>query len=166
MGRDGVHQEPGAVAGGRDRRSVFRAGGGAGAGEGVAFGRTLHGGRDAGASLGGAEEFSSEEGEGGEAAGSPGGSGESDGGFSRGKAQQRNARLQDGPGGAAVQEECGERSEVELPGACAGGESQRAGGGDARESGDGHGRARSGARDDRSADGRAAARDAGRRQRI
>jgi transposase len=92
--------------------------------------------------------------------------GESDGGFSRGKAQQRNARLHDGPGGAAVQEECGERSEVELPGACAGGESQRAGGPDARESGDGHGRARSGARDDRSAEVRAAARDAGRRQRI
>src|ERR1017187_8499115 len=99
MGRDGVYQEPWAVAGGRDRRSVFRAGGRAGAGERVAFGRTLHGGRDAGAGLGGAEEFSSEAGEGGEAAGSPGGSGESDGGFSRGKAHERNARLHDGPGG-------------------------------------------------------------------
>ena len=57
---------------GRDRRSFFRAGDRAGAGEGVVVGRTLHGGRDADSGLGGTEEFSREEQQGREGRGSAG----------------------------------------------------------------------------------------------
>ena len=57
VGRDGLHQEPGPLAGGRDRPGVLRAGAGASRGPASVVRRALHGRRDADRGLGGPEEL-------------------------------------------------------------------------------------------------------------
>src|SRR5882762_793415 len=103
VGRDGVHEKPGAPAGGRDCARVFRGGAATGGGAGAVVGGALHGGWDANRGLGESAEFSGEEG----AAGARDGE-------RRAADVARHARKPDGSGSAAVQEERGGRSETQL----------------------------------------------------
>ena len=61
VGRDGVHQEPGAADRGRGEPAVAGGGAGRGAGEAVVERRAFHRGWDADSSLGGEPELSGEE---------------------------------------------------------------------------------------------------------
>ena len=87
---------------GRDGAGVLRAGPGAGPEPGPAVGRALHGGRDADRGLGRAEELPTARTQTRRPA--PTTSRQSDGGLPRREAQQRDARIHDGSGGAAVPE--------------------------------------------------------------
>src|ERR1019366_527646 len=121
LGCDGIHEKPGAAAARRDRAALARSGAGAGTRTQSAERRTLHGGRNADRGVGEPAEFRAQE-------------SAADGGHGRGwqETAARHARVDDGSGGAAVQEEHGGRGEAELSGASDHREPEGAGGGGLR----------------------------------